>query len=401
MTPDDAPLPVTCVSVSSALGGSERVLLEFAARAAAHGVAPTVLLPKPGPLLDALAAEGVATAIAPAPERLLAASQRAGLPLEQLPAFALDIRAWSRAIGRAMPPTTRVLYSNGFKAHLACGLLRGPRRVWHLHEFPPQLVGIIWRLLGSALPHATIAISRSVAEAWRIPGLLRPQVVLNGVDLARFAPAPRTHRIHDQLGLPHEKRLLGMPAVFAKWKGQTLVVEAFERAAHLLPDVHLVIVGGPIYDTSAERGYAEEVVRRVRRSSTTGEHVAHPLNDRIHFLRFDPEPWRFYPEFDVAVHFSTRPEPFGRVIAEAMACGVPVIAAKAGGPVEIVEDGVSGWLVSPNDVPALASAMVRAMEADLAAMRVAARRRAEERFSADRQAAEAAAVLRATAGSAG
>jgi glycosyltransferase involved in cell wall biosynthesis len=361
-------------------------------------VAPTVILPKPGPLLEALAAAGVATAVAPASERLLGFSQRTGISLADLPSYALGVRSWAGAIGRAMPLGTRVLYSNDMKAHLACALIGGPRRVWHLHDFPPERLGPVWRLLGAALPHATIAISRAVEEAWQLPALLQPKVVLNGVDLARFAPAPRSHRIHDQLGLPHETRLIGMPAVFAKWKGQTLVIEAFERAAHLLPDVHLVIVGGPIYDTSAERGYAEEVVRRVRRSSTTGEHVAHPLNDRIHFLRFDPEPWRFYPEFDVAVHFSTRAEPFGRVIAEAMACGVPVVAARAGGPLEIVEEGVTGWLVPPNDTAALAAALVRAMGADLTAMRVAARRRAEERFSADRQAAEAAAVLRDAAG---
>ena len=398
MTRDDAPLPVACVSVSSALGGAERVLLEFAARAPAHGVAPTVLLPKPGPLLDALAAAGVAAVVAPAPERFLGLSQRTGLAASDLPAFALGVRAWARAIGKAMPPGTGVLYSNGFKAHLACGLVGGPRRVWHLHEFPPEGVGLLWRALGAALPHATIAVSHAVEEAWRLPAGLRPRVVLNGVDLERFAPAPRTFRIHDQLGLPHEARLIGMPAVFAKWKGQLLVIEAFERAAHLLPGVHLIIVGGPIYDTSAERGYAEEVVRRVRRSSTTGEHVAHPLNDRIHFLRFDPEPWRFYPEFDLAVHFSTRAEPFGRVIAEAMACGVPVVAAKAGGPLEIVEEAVTGWLVPPGDTAALAAAMIRAMETDLGPLRAAARRRAEARFSSDRQAAEAAAVLRGAAG---
>ncbi len=402
MTADgEAPLPVTCVSPSSALGGAERVLLEFAERASAHGIAPAVLLPKPGPLLDALAAAGVSAAVAPATERFLGLSQRGGVALGDLPALALGVRAWAGAIRAALPAGTRVLYSNGFKAHLACALVGGPRRVWHLHEFPPDGLGLVWRTLGAALPHATIAISRAVAEAWRLPAVLDPQVVLNGVDLARFAPAPRSYAIHDQLGLPHEARLIGMPAVFAKWKGQTLVVEAFERAAHLLPGVHLVIVGGPIYDTSAERGYAEEVVRRVRRSSTTGEHVAHPLNDRIHFLRFDPEPWRFYPEFDVAVHFSTRAEPFGRVIAEAMACGVPVIAAKAGGPLEIVEEGRSGWLVPPGDTAALAAALIRAMGTDLAAMRAAARRRAEERFSADRQAAQAAAVLRDAAGRGG
>jgi glycosyltransferase involved in cell wall biosynthesis len=391
---------VACVSVSAALGGSERVLLEFATRAAAHGVAAAVILPKPGPLLDALSAAGVAAAVAPAPERLLALSQRAKTK-GGLGTLIGGLRAWSRAIAAALPPGTRVLYSNGFKAHLACATIQGFRRVWHLHEFPPARTGSAWRMFASTVPRTTIAISRAVARAWRVPRLLEPAVVLNGVDLDRYRPAARTGWLHEALSLPPGARLIGMPAVFARWKGQLEVVEAFERAAPQLPDVHLAIVGGPIHDTVAERGYAQELVRRVARTSTAGDGTPQPLNGRIHFLRFEPEPWRLYPEFDVVVHYSTRPEPFGRVVAESLACGTPAIAAGAGGPLEILEDGVSGWLVPPNDAAALASAMVRAMGTDLAPLKAAARRRAEKRFSADRQAAEAARVLRRAAGHGG
>jgi glycosyltransferase involved in cell wall biosynthesis len=217
------------------------------------------------------------------------------------------------------------------------------------------------------------------------------------VDLELFRPAERTFWVHDALAVPRAARLIGMPAVFAKWKGQLLVVEAFERAASQLPDVHLVIVGGAIYDTAAERGYAEQLVRRVSRASQGGAAAPRPLNDRIHFLKFQPDPWRLYPEFDLVVHYSTRPEPFGRVVLEALACGIPVLAAQAGGPLEIVEAGRSGWLVPPNDPAALAGAMIRAAGADLAPLREAARRRAESRFSADRHAEEVARLLRTVA----
>ena len=118
------------------------------------------------------------------------------------------------------------------------------------------------------------------------------------------------------------------------------------------------------------------------------------LDDRIHFLRFDPQPWRLYPEFDVVVHFSMRPEPFGRVVVEAMACGVPVVAAGAGGPLEILQHGVSGWLTPPGDVPALTASLAHALAADTGPIREAARRTAETCFSADRFAAEVAQVLR-------
>ncbi len=413
-------LPVACVSVSAALGGSERVLLEFAARAPAYGVAPTVVLPKEGPLGEELRAAGVPVAVALASERLLSLSQRSGSVAGSAGPLALGLRDWAKAIRAALPPGIRVLYSNGFKAHLACAAVRGTgaRRVWHLHEFPPTKVGSVWRLLAGALPDATIAVSAAVADAWRLPLVAAPAVVLNGVDLDRFRPAPRTGWLHEAFGLPITARLIGMPAVFARWKGQLLVVEAFERAAARLPDIHLVIVGGPIYDTVAERGYAEELVRRVGRAIVAPGAPVAPgatgapgvpgartsaatrraaITDRIHFLRFQPDPWRLYPEFDVVVHYSTRPEPFGRVVAEALACGTPALAARAGGPLEIVADGVSGWLVEPNEVPALTDAMVRAMSTDLAPLRSAARASAELHLSADRQAAEVARVLRAAA----
>lgn len=398
----EARLGVACLSVSAALGGSEWVLFDFASRARAHGIEPLVVLPKPGPLGDALKQAGVPVTVAAAPADFLELSQRAAISAEGILRFGRGVWRWSRAIGAELDrlstlPAGRptVLYSNGFKAHLAGSLLRGYRPVWHLHEFPPDRLDAVWKTLAGAIPHATIAVSHSVADAWRMPRFPAPRVALNGVDTERFQPAPRTHWIHDQLNLPHQVQLIGMPAVFAQWKGHLLVVEAFERIAAEQPGAHLVLVGSSIYDTAAERGYGEELVRRVRRSSLPGPLTAQPLHERIHFLKFQTEPWRLYPEFDLVVHFSTRPEPFGRVIVEAMASGVPVIAADAGGPREIVEHGVTGWLAPPRDVRRLSEMMMTALAADRQAMGTAARRAAVERFSADRYAGEVAAILRA------
>ena len=396
-------LSVACVHVSAQLGGSEWSLLDFARRAAAHAIDAIVVLPKEGPLADALRQAGVRTAIARAPEDFLELSQRRMVTVEGAFVLLRGLYQWSRAIAAELAHAeaagalkAQVLYSNGFKAHLVCALLFGPRRVWHLREFPPEKFRVAWRALGGTLPHGAVANSQAVADAWRFGGLTSPVVVHNGVDLDRFHPAPRTGWIHGQLDIPSGARLIGMPAVFARWKGHLQVVEAFERVAEELPDVHLVLVGAAIYDTSAERGYAEELVRRVGRASLPGRQTQ-PLNDRIHFLKFHAEPWRLYPEFDVVVHFSTRPEPFGRVVAESLASGVPAIAAAAGGPLEILEPGVTGWLVPPGDVGALAAQLVASLGADRSAMGAACRRAAEERFSADRYAAEVAHALRAVA----
>ena len=398
-----ATVSVACLSVSAALGGSEWSLLDFARRAQANGINAVVILPKEGPLGEQLRQSGVTVGIAPAPESFLALSQREMLTMAGLMTLSAGLARWSRAIyaeaHRLLGRSPSILYSNGFKAHLASTLVRGPRRVWHLREFPPDRTGAVWKVLARAVPTRAIANSRAVADAWHLTGL-KPDVIYNGVDLARFTPAGRTGWIHQQLDLPPEARLIGMPAIFARWKGHLQVVEAFERAATQLPDAHLVLVGGAIYDTRAERGFAEELVKRVGRSSIGGA-GARKLNDRIHFLKHTAEPWLLYPEFDVAVHFSTRPEPFGRVVAEALASGVPPLAARAGGPVEIVEEGVCGWLVKPGDVDELARTMTRALAEmsgpGAAAIKTACRARAEKMFDADRYAREVAAVLRGVA----
>ena len=138
-------------------------------------------------------------------------------------------------------------------------------------------------------------------------------------------------------------------------------------------------------------------MRRVGRSSSGGQ-ATRSLHGRIHFVKFQDDPWRLYPEFDLVVHFSTRAEPFGRVVVEAMACGVPVVAAHTGGPAEIVQHSVTGWLIAPGDGDALSRRMVESMPGDFGALRAAALRAAETRFSADRLPREVAGVLRRVAG---
>ena len=138
---DPAELSVGCISVSAALGGSEWSLLDFARRAAANRIAATVVVPKDGPLAEQARGAGLPVLIAPASEDFLAQSQHAVISLGGAMTFARGLHAWSAAIRAALVKQAgglpAVLYSNGFKAHLAGTLVRGPSHVWHLREFPP------------------------------------------------------------------------------------------------------------------------------------------------------------------------------------------------------------------------------------------------------------------------
>ena len=397
-------LRVTTVAAAAQLGGTERVLLDFAVRAFEYDIALRVLTPRDGPLVAILNEIGVPAEVVPARAAMLAGSQRAGR-LWSAPGALAGIAAWARRLGRhPFVREAEALYSVGFKPHLALALLRRHPVVWHLHEYPPATTGPVWRILSRHGPDAMIANSEATARAWKG----RATVVPNGIDLDRFRPRARTYWIHDRLGVPHTDRLIGMPAVFARWKGQLEVIKAFAVVGPRFSDVHLVFVGGSIYDTVAERAYAAELDAAVRRAG-----------GNVHVLPFQPKIELVYPELDLAVHYSLRPEPFGRVILEAMASGVPVIAAGEGGPVEILgkreagsvtnsigkqeagsEKRSTGWLAAPRNPEALAATLEEALRlapAELDAMGARARRRAEDHFSARQFARAVAGVLRMVA----
>ncbi len=470
MSEQSTPLKVTALAASAQLGGTERVLLDFANRAFEHDVALRVLTPRDGPLVTILNKIGVPAEIVPAPERLLRGSQREG-GLWSLPPALLSMRGWAKQVAdHPFVTDAEVVYTIAFKTHVAGALARLHPVVWHLHEFPPRKTGWVWRLLTGRVPDRMIAVSDAVGDAWasrpdevlhaREDGKQEAQsrkriaVVHNGVNLDRFQPRGRTGWIHEELGIPREHRIIGMPAVFARWKGQLEVLDAFSQIADEFPDVHLVIVGGSIYDTVAERQYGEQLEQatgeweittssggrweavepgsgewRVPSEPTDpgagpkGERETAAASDvargkrasgpvpgsrlpRVHILPFQKEIELAYPEFELTIHYSLRPEPFGRVIVESMACGVPIVAADEGGPREIVGDGIgprreAGWLAEPRNPTELARILHSALSLPtevLASIGTAGRERAEDNFSSRAFSARLAAVLKETAG---
>ena len=398
--PEGSRTNVTAVTAAAQLGGTERVLLDFANVAFEHDIALRVLTPCDGPLVEILNKVGVEAQVVEASRRLLRGSQQPG-SLASIPGALVGLHSWSRKLlCHPFMQGADVVYSVAFKPDIALGLRRVHPMLWHIHEFPPKTTGRLWRMLARRLPDAIVANSTVVGEAWAENGGTdfenRLTVVRNGVNLDRFRPRDRTGWIHRELHVPAESRLIGMPAVFAKWKGQFEVIGAFELIKDDFPDTHLVLVGGSIYDTVAEERYGWDLKARVERA--TGP-------KRIHVQPFQREIELAYPEFDLTVHYSLRPEPFGRVITEAMACGVPVIAAAEGGPVDILGEGIgprreAGWLAEPRDPEELARQLRSALSLPtevLASVGGAGRRRAEDHFSARRFGKELAGVLREVA----
>jgi glycosyltransferase involved in cell wall biosynthesis len=215
--------------------------------------------------------------------------------------------------------------------------------------------------------------SRATQSAFQQSGgqVDQTTVVYNGIDAAPFeAVAPADlEALHEELdcsGAP----LLGVFGRLAPWKGQHVVLEALPD----LPDAHALLVGDTLF--RGDEPYEETLRRTARRLNVA---------DRVHFLGFRDDIPRLMTFVDLVLHTSVAPEPFGRVIVEGMLAGTPVIATRAGGPVEIVQEPETGVLVPPGDPQALATAVEDLLSAPERArsMGRAAQAYARRRFSLD------------------
>jgi glycosyltransferase involved in cell wall biosynthesis len=169
--------------------------------------------------------------------------------------------------------------------------------------------------------------------------------VYNSVDLDRFSPQGSTIDLDALAGLPPPDSSVlrvGLVATFARWKGH----EVFLEAMSLLAGRHRVrgyVIGGPTYTTAS----SETTLVQLKRVA-----AARGLTGSIGFTgRIDDIPSALR-ALDIVVHASVEPEPFGLVIAEAMACGRAVIVSRSGGAAEIA--GNTAVFHSPGDARELA-----------------------------------------------
>ena len=203
----------------------------------------------------------------------------------------------------------------------------------------------------------------------------RVRVIYPPVDLESFVARRPAGEVRDSLGL-RSGPCFGMIGMLLPWKGQTVFLRAAARVLERFPNARAVIVGGP---PSGGEGYAHELRSLARELG---------IGDRVIFTGFRSDVADILPVLDIVVHASVDPEPFGRVIIEAMALRRPVVASRAGGPIEIIEDGQTGLLVAPGDPESLAAALIDLLERPERAAELGARgyREVTHRFSAVRNA---------------
>jgi glycosyltransferase involved in cell wall biosynthesis len=274
--------------------------------------------------------------------------------------------------------------NNGFEnleAHLAARATRS-RVIVHAHGGCGS--AFLTRRLARGVP-ACVAISGPVADSLRAIGVPERRIALLPNPLTVTPNTPDEHarrRARSAHGIPTDWVLAGSVGRIVEWKGQLEFLRAAAAALRKVPQSGVVIIGDV---TDASEAYGEQLHQEVQ---TLG------LSGRVWFTGFINNPLEVYSLFDVLVHSAIEPEPFGLVLTEAMAHGIPVIAAASGGPMEIIRDGVDGYLRDPRDTEKVGALLAAMLQDPLLRDRIGAAGRAmvETRFDPDQYVARMADV---------
>jgi glycosyltransferase involved in cell wall biosynthesis len=326
------------------LSGAEIALLRLLPhldRVNAH-----VIVAEDGPLVGRLHIAGISTEVLPLGDAARQLRKRdvhqRGVPPRTVAVTAAYVLRLAARLRQLRPD---LVHTNSLKAGVYGSLaarLAGVPMIWHVRDriaedYLPRPAVALVRSMSHHLATAIVANSRSTMETLAAPSA--PVVI--------YSVIPEVlSEVH-----PHD-RAAGGPLTFgivgrlAPWKGQDFFLRAF---AHAFPagDERAVVVGGALF---GEDAYAQGLV---------GLSEALGIRERVEFRGQRLDVWDELSRHDVLVHASVTPEPFGQVILEGMAAGVPVIAARAGGPAEILRHDETGLLYAPVDQQGLADAMLR------------------------------------------
>ncbi len=221
--------------------------------------------------------------------------------------------------------------------------------VAHLRDFESS--NVLNRFFAGFVHHH-IAISSSICENLLELAVPREKItiVYDAIDMDEFNDAVDHQYIREEFGLRDGQKTFGVFGRIMFWKGIKEFVIAADRVFKDLPDARAFVVGSP---SDGAQEYLDEVRGIVRKLG---------LEDRVVFTGFRKDVPALMKTMDVIVHASISPEPFGMVIIEGMAMGKPVIATRAGGPLDIVLEEETGYLVHIRNVEAMASRIVQLLQ---------------------------------------
>jgi glycosyltransferase involved in cell wall biosynthesis len=295
----------------------------------------TSCFPAAGPAVEAYAAAGCETIIEP---RLLVV-RRSVSSIRAFPKLFTDalvstwrLRRWSKRNGVDIVHSNSCFMLSGALLHI----FAGRRHVWHFREYPTgaKAFRVALRFIARIGADAVIAVSTASATLAH-----EAVVVANGYD----APPSRTETAHRD----HERLRIAVIGRISVRKGQWIAIQAFEKMAPALRDRCELLIVGTVFHGNVEDA---------RELSELVDTLPADIQTKVHFLGRQEDMQTVFDAIDVLCVATATGEGFCNVVLEAMAHGVPVVAASEGGVTDLIEDEVSGLLLPPNDPDSLARA---------------------------------------------
>ncbi len=335
---------------SAELYGSDKTLLYLVSDIRDKGFHPIVVLPSNGPLFQALQQAGIETIIAPVlkiSRNMFRPGNLLSLPFQTFKAFGIIRKQLKgRTLGWVHSNTLAVLLGALYAKRY------GVKHLWHVHEIieHPRLISELYPKLVDFFSDKVVYNSKATMDFMvaQKPALAaKSTVVHNGIE--RTVPPASAEAIahlrQTQFSAGPSDIVLGLVGRISRWKGQSLLLEAFAALAPQYPMARLVFVGS----APPNQEHFEQSLR--------SKIDALQLRDRVAIIPFTTDIWQIWDSLDIAVVPSTEPEPFGLVAVEAMLAAKPVVGAAHGGLTEIIIEGQTGLFFTPGDASALQRAL--------------------------------------------
>jgi glycosyltransferase involved in cell wall biosynthesis len=171
------------------------------------------------------------------------------------------------------------------------------------------------------------------------------RVMYDGLDPDSVRPARSPEAIREEYGIRPEQPIVGIVGNIREWKGQETVVRALIDVAATYPDIVCFFVGAA---TPGDKPYADRLRALIAEAG---------IEANVRFTGYQQDPASFVRTMAFVMHASVKPEPFGMVVLEAMAQKKAIVGSRAGGVIEMVLEGETGYTFPPGDWQTLAAEM--------------------------------------------
>ncbi|MCD6089877.1 MAG: glycosyltransferase family 4 protein [Bacteroidales bacterium] len=338
------------VHQSAELYGSDKTLFSLVTKLPKHTIRPIVVLPEEGPLASLLREENIDLIISP-----IIKLSRSFFSFRNMVKLPFQVVTSLIKLNKKLEhESIDFVHSNTLAVLLGAFYAKWKKidHVWHVHEIieKPRILNILYRFLVNTFSKQIVFNSKASFDSLVrhnkklknkssviYNGVTAPDIVYSIKEINQFKSI--------NLKLPTNAIVIGMVGRISRWKGQSFLLDVFDNLQKENTSVFLLYIGSPPSDQSF---YLTHLANKI---------ISKGLENKVKILPFTSDIWKYWSCIDIAVVPSTEPEPFGLVAVEAMYMEKPVVAAKHGGLLEIIQHKKTGLLFEPNNSDELSAAL--------------------------------------------